>query len=327
MNNPYIVKNLYSGSGSGHGVEDVYIQKGDIFKHPARILIVGPSGSGKTNLLGFIVADHLAWDTLTIFAKNTEQPIFRKFQDIVLSKIEKLNVDPEDYFHVSDEIDKNVKDFDHNLQNVVVFDDMTHRTSGKNKTTEQIDAFMKYGRPQNITVIVVTQNFHDATKRIRENANYAIMFPTKAPEDRRRFSEYYCQDLSKDQRIGLMEKAFRLEITPRMTEEEKEQKKMNAFFFVGPEEWPNHLRYRKGLGPGLISSESQREAKIGGFREPVSDEDSDDEEDTEFQQLRQLLRGSGIGPSNMSFRPSSIEPRTSRSISQSRQKSQWRNPF
>jgi hypothetical protein len=62
--------------------------------------------------------------------------------------------DPDDYLHISKDIDRDIQNFDPQLQHLVVFDDVTHRNDKKNSNL--VGQYYKYARPQNVSVIVVT---------------------------------------------------------------------------------------------------------------------------------------------------------------------------
>jgi len=233
------VVDLYRGLGTK--IEDVYSQKGGVFKHPARIGIYGSSGSGKTNLCGNIILDHLDFDTLTIYARNPNQPIFDMLQRYVVGKAEREGLDPSEFFHISDEIDRDVKDFDQELQNVVVFDDLSDRAD--KKLNSAISRFLRFGRPQNISVIVITQNFHTTDKTVRENLNYFCGFRGRDDFDVMRMGRYYAPELKKEWD----------DVYLRATEKRSRQgNDPNAFLFIDLDETDKGKKFRRAFEEGSL---------------------------------------------------------------------------
>jgi hypothetical protein len=234
MDSAFNVDDLYKACPS---VDDKYQQKGGVFKHPARVMGAGPSGSGKTNLAGNLALNHFVWDTITIFAKNTEQPVFELLKKYLEKAIEKNGGSVEDQFHISNEIDRDPKDYDQNLQHLVIIDDLTHKDDKKNGSLAA--KFFKYGRPQNISTIVLTQNFHDTNKNVRENVNYYITFKGRDPDDINKMRKYYASDLKRDEFDSLYEKA-----TKKENCEDR-----SCFLTIICDETELGKKYRRGLVP------------------------------------------------------------------------------
>jgi len=239
------VVDLYRGMGTS--TEKAYSQKGGVFKHPARVGIYGSSGSGKTNLCGNIILDHLDFDTLTIYARNPNQPIFDMLQRYVVGKAEREGLDPSDFFHISDEIDRDVKDFDQDLQNVVVFDDMADRND--KKLNSAISNFLRFGRPQNTSVIVITQNFHTTDKTVRENLNYFCGFRGRDDYDVMRIGRYYAPELKKEWD----------DVYLRGTEKRTGQgNDPNAFLFIDLDETDKGKKFRRAFQEGSLFPVEER---------------------------------------------------------------------
>lgn len=235
----YIVPQMYSQEAN-------YEQKGDVIEHPARIIIIGPSGSGKTQLAVFLVTEHFQFDTLSIFASNLDQPLFIELREYMEKKIQKLGGDPEDYIHFSTSIDRSPQDYDPELQHLVIFDDKIRQ---KSKEGEQVADFFMKGRPNNISVIAVTQNLFNSNTQVRENANYLFAFAIRRPQDKLAVFNTYCSaHLTRPQ----FEQSF-----ARATNKQSDDDR-NAFFSVINTESskPLGLMFRRGLVPYSLYSES-----------------------------------------------------------------------
>jgi ABC-type lipoprotein export system ATPase subunit len=57
LQSDYDLKDMSKVIGSGTP-EEIYLQKGLVFKHPSAVFIVGPRGSGKTNTMTNLILDH-----------------------------------------------------------------------------------------------------------------------------------------------------------------------------------------------------------------------------------------------------------------------------
>lgn len=240
MSDRHRVKNLYVNDVP---LKDKYEQKEgeDSIFHPARIEIVGPPGTGKTNLAVNLAMDHLVFDTVTVFAKNPYQHCFENvLRPAVEEAIEEAGGDLATQWHVSNEIDRDPQSYDPNLQHLVIIDDLTHKTDTKNGN--KAAAFFKYGRPQNISVIVITQGFFNTNKEVRENANYYLCFKGRDVRDIDMVRKYYAPDLDKDHFFDIYNKA--------VTREDRAD--FNAFLTIVVDEVKPELKYRRALVPNSL---------------------------------------------------------------------------
>jgi len=248
---PLIVPNLYDKPPT-------FRQKGGVINHPARIIALGPSGSGKTNLAAYLLTEHFAPDTITIFASNLEQDLFKKFIQYMTRKVDEAGGDLEDYLHVSNTIDRTPEDYDTSLQHLVLFDDMIAQ---KSKTGEVVAEFFKKGRPRNISVIATTQGLFNANPQVRENTNYLFAFPVKRAQDRAFIYSTYCQ-------AHLTRPQFD-EIYAKATNARVKGDRNNFFSVIDTDEAkPLGLMFRRGLLPYTLYPE--------GFNEKGEDEEEEE---------------------------------------------------
>ena len=240
----HIVKDHYQESKKYcKDIQIDYKQKGNVFKHPARILIIGPAGSGKTNLITDIVMYLLSFRKLYIFAKNTEQQLFEYLYEYINKQCKTARCPIDDLFYMNNEIDIKIDSkneegepiFNPKYQSLVIFDDMTHKSDTKNSSL--VSQYLKYGRPANASVIVATQNFFDTSKNVRENVNYICLFRGKDPNDINALRKFYASELVR----GEFD-----EIYHRATEKEYENDR-NAFLYIDCNQLDKGLKYRRGF--------------------------------------------------------------------------------
>ncbi len=275
----YHVSNWYDSEGKQ---EDKYEQKrGDILKHPSRILIVGPTGSGKTREAVNLATDIFKWDRLYIFAPQLDQFLLKRLVDYVSKEIMSLGEEPEDYIHTSDKIDITPEDLDPDLQNLIIFDDLVSKyESANNKAILQ---FAKKGRLRNCSMIILTQSYHDCFPEIRENMNVLSIFEIKNINDKSRIQSTWASDLTKDEFKAI----YNIATKKRTTHD------TDAFLTIVRDEITNNRRYRRGLSINTlynpdgtlvkrqeVSGEYPSTSKIEKWR-PVKPQYSDDSNDSD----------------------------------------------
>lgn len=239
---PYRTKNFYAEC-IGDDIAKVYKQKmPHIIEHPARVLIIGPSGSGKTNLLMSLIHDLLYWDTLTVFAHNPGQKLLTMVQEKIAEKVEKIGGNVEDYMYMSSTIDKKNpgEDYDSDLQNMVIFDDMTKQHVKDNQ--KEVTTYLSKGRNKNISVVVCTQNYFDLPKVARSEFNYVLTFRLRDSRDvDELYRNYGAGFVSKEAFKRLYNTATRKKDGLAKNEFDPE-----AFLFIAADENDLEDKYRKG---------------------------------------------------------------------------------
>lgn len=234
----YEVSNWYEVQGN---IEDKYEQKrADILKHPSRILCVGPSGSGKTQLAVNLTIDIFKWDRLYVFAPQSSQFLIKTLIDYVSNEIAELGEEPNDYIHVSDNVDITPEELDPELQHFIIFDDLVSKYESANN--KKILQFAKKCRLRNCTMIILTQSYHDCYPEIRENMNVLCLFEIRNMNDKSRILSTWCPDLTKDEF-----KTIWLQATTK-----KNSKDLNAFLTIVKDEIDKYRKYRRGLTVGTL---------------------------------------------------------------------------
>jgi len=247
----YEISNLYAASPS---MKDKYSQKGGVINHPARIQISGPPGSCKTHLATNLIYSHFVPNTISVYAKNLDQDMFVGLRKYVTVKLQQAGIDEDDldhYLHMSNEIDRTVKDYDPSQQHVVLFDDLAQASDKKNSA--KIVEYLKAGRPQNISVIVIGHGFYDTAKEVRECLTHYIAFKPFNPRDLIDLHKFYASDITRPQFEAIMQSA---------TAPVEGEDKFDKFLFIDANEPKPSKKYRKALRPDtLFDSEGRMIAK------------------------------------------------------------------
>jgi len=161
--------------------ENKYMQKGDVFTWPLRILINGQSGFGKTSLLANISLKHLVFDTLTMFAAAPDQEPLKKLTDAFRKRCIDNDIDPKTVLHISQFINRKVDDYSPDVQHLVVIDD---KASKKDKEAYKVLEYVTKSRPRNMSVIIITQDYHAVLPEIRANCNALASYYVQRKRDR-----------------------------------------------------------------------------------------------------------------------------------------------
>jgi len=158
---------------------------------PFRMLIIGASGSGKTNTLMNLIKHMECFTKFYIFARNIDQPLYKFFIDNLVNLAKKLDVDQEEVFTVSTDLEQlpPLEDFDAENDNLVILDDFV--TEKKTMLKKVSDLFIR-SRPFNVSVIFLSQSFYDVPKLIRQNADYIILKRINMNNDLKLIAREYC---------------------------------------------------------------------------------------------------------------------------------------
>lgn len=138
-------------------------------KVPFRMLILGSSGSGKTNVALNLIKLIGVFTKIYLFAKNTEEPLYKYLIDTLTKKSIKLK---KQLIVVSNELEDmpDVDEIDKEENNLFIFDDLV---TTKNQRSIS-DLFIR-GRKQNASVIYISQSYFDIPTLIRKNSDYIIV--------------------------------------------------------------------------------------------------------------------------------------------------------
>ena len=140
-----------------------------------RMLICGPSGCGKTNTLMHMLYKLLYYDKIYLYAKNLEQPKYRKLLEIFAPISEEVGYDVIE--SSNDEIIPK-DDLDNDNQKIVIFDDFVCEKNQK----PLIDYFIG-GRNKNCSVIYLSQSYYLTPKHIRVNCTHFCIFDSPSANE------------------------------------------------------------------------------------------------------------------------------------------------
>lgn len=163
-------------------------------KHPLapqwnfRMLVVGRTSCGKSNMVINLIYDYLDWDTITVVAKELNQPLYEKLKEHVNAVEERLSrakkkenkylLDSKDHHAVrigffTDELSEMppLKSFDKKQQNLVIVDDMMSE-----KDQSLITEYFIKGRHRNISILYLAQSYTRAPINLRRNCDYFAIY-------------------------------------------------------------------------------------------------------------------------------------------------------
>lgn len=164
--------------------EKHYVDKGDMFNLPMRLLIVGKSHlSGKTNLLtNLLLQDdsdlykkEFKGEDIYIFSGSIDTD--KKIQTIIEEK-EVGNVFSEFDDDVLDAILDNIQEeyMEKPFHSLIILDDMSFGGNLKKKTYGALGRLFSNGRHIGASVILTSQKYTDILSSARENCSGCILF-------------------------------------------------------------------------------------------------------------------------------------------------------
>lgn len=162
---------------------------------PARIGVIGASGSCKTNwLLNFIeLVDN--WDTVTLIAKNTQEPLYIYLVDCL--KKAKL---PHYVFNTLENL-KPCQSYDAKKNNLIIIDDFVNASA---KELITVGDYFTMGRKNGITCCILSQSYYKIPQLIRQNLNYLVIFKISTKNDLSRVISDNSLDIDIDTALSLL---------------------------------------------------------------------------------------------------------------------------
>lgn len=214
-------------------------------KIPFRMIIAGSSGSGKTNCLINIFNQIGAFSRVWLFARDTEEPLYRFFID-VLKEVEKESKTKviEVYNDLSEfpDIDKEV---DKEQTNLFIFDDLVLE-----KDQKMIEQVYIRGRKRNISSVYISQSYFGVPKVVRKNTDYIILKKINTMNDLSKIISEYQLNKTKEELQALYKES---------------RKNFTDFLLIDLETNFEDLKYRINFGPpkdDVVTCESKQEIKI-----------------------------------------------------------------
>lgn len=161
------IKNLYSLLGND--VKPSTYELHDTLKIdlPFRIIITGKSGSMKSNLAINLIQLINAWDTILLFAKNIEQPLYQKLIERFESE-GKTIVASNDLAELPD-----IDEIEDPTKTLVIFDDLLAE-----RNLKAVEDYFLRGRNKGVSMIFIAQKHAGKSGiplMIRENASHVLV--------------------------------------------------------------------------------------------------------------------------------------------------------
>ena len=166
--------------------EKFYVDKGEMFNLPMRLLVVGKSyNSGKTNLLTNLLLqddrrlyrNNFKGEDIYIFSGSLN--IDNKMKTIV----EELEIPDSNLFNEFDDevldalLDNIAEEFEEqNKHSLIVLDDLSFAGGLKSKTFGALARLFSNGRHIGCSVVLLSQRYADILTSCRENCSGAILF-------------------------------------------------------------------------------------------------------------------------------------------------------
>jgi hypothetical protein len=147
---------------------------------------------------------HLGFDTLTICAKDIEEPLYKDYLIPKIRKLEKRIKEPILSITTEPKDIPDIDSYDPEKRNVVIFDDQVITPNQEN--VKQI--FMR-GRKRGITAIFISQSYFDINKFVRKNCDYMILKSLSSVKDMKRIlAEVNSNDIEPDTLVNLHKSAI-----------------------------------------------------------------------------------------------------------------------
>jgi hypothetical protein len=169
----------------------------------SRWAIIGRSGSYKTSTMMNILRE-IGFDTLNLCVKMPDEPLYQDYLIPLVRKLEKKIKEPLlDITTSPDEI-KDMSEFDRDLKNIIIFDDMIVTPKQEN-----IKNIYMAGRKYGISSFFLSQSFFDMNKFLRKNLDYIVLKSLSSVKDMKRvLAEFNSNDIDADVLVSIHKRAI-----------------------------------------------------------------------------------------------------------------------
>ncbi|DAC81533.1 TPA_asm: FtsK [Capsaspora MELD virus 2] len=156
------------------------------FKHPFMGGVVGGTGTGKTNFVLNLIDICDNFETITVFAKDLEEPLYKfliRHYIQVEEKIQKQHGVDDPIIFCANSIDKlpPVEFYNKDKQNLIIFDDMIcEKKANLNKIAE----YFIRARKRNCSCLFLSQSYFKIPSTIRQQCHYMVLKPLASRRDK-----------------------------------------------------------------------------------------------------------------------------------------------
>ena len=172
-------------------------------KIPFRMLIVGSSGAGKSQLIVHILNKMKnTFGNIKLFCRNKDEPIYNYIADKIPATHLQIYEGIEKLPSLTKDKNGEIKDFDKDLQHLVIFDDLVLE-----KDQRRIEEYFIRARKiaKGISIMYLTQSYFGVPKTIRINLNYMILKKLSSLRDLNLIMSDYNLGVDKNKLLSIYE--------------------------------------------------------------------------------------------------------------------------
>jgi hypothetical protein len=200
---------------------------------PMRVIMYGPPGSGKTNCLLNWIYQMGAFAEYYVCARNTDQPLYQSFFDIIRALEKKLKRQLLFVCHEPAEmpdLDTLTNDGNHKL---FIYDDQLSSTTREYAMMEK--PFIM-GRNLGVSVVFLSQSWSGIARTIRISCDYVVVLKLNSQDDIKRIIRDASLDIKPEQLLTMYTEATTT---------------MNSFFLIDKVTNDPALKFRRNFARTL----------------------------------------------------------------------------
>jgi energy-coupling factor transporter ATP-binding protein EcfA2 len=172
-------------------------------KIPFRMLIVGSSGAGKSQLIVHILNKMKnTFGNIKLFCRNKDEPIYNYINDKIPSTHLQIYEGLDKLPSLSKDKNGEIKEFDKDLQHLVIFDDLVLEKD-QSRICEYFIRARKIAK--GISIMYLTQSYFGVPKTIRINLNYMILKKLSSLRDLNLIMSDYNLGIDKNKLLSIYE--------------------------------------------------------------------------------------------------------------------------
>lgn len=181
-------------------------------KNPFRALAIGPSGGGKSNVILNLIMKYLAFDTISVIARELEEDKYKLLKAYIeeleyqknkkLKKKKKKNGEESEPVKVllkwSNSLDDlpNLEELDTTKTNLILIDDMA--TEKDRNKLKKLEDFFIMSRKRNCSILYLSQSYFAIPKIVRLNSNFFMIFSFASNKEKSLLRSEHATDIEKE---------------------------------------------------------------------------------------------------------------------------------